>query len=102
MRDAYRVKGTIVTARRHLSSVPVTQRKRAFGGICGRYHVGIVTTIAVVMASTGVWMRSDSEAAVPEPVAQVAQMANVTPVVAYFPTLYINQAKIAEEHIAAY
>jgi hypothetical protein len=58
--------------------------------------------IAVFMLGVGLWMRSGPEAAVPDLVGEETQIAKTTAVVAYFPTLFINEAKRAEEHIAAY
>ena len=94
-----------MTARRHLFSVPTRtlKTKRASDGMLGRYQVGLITTIAVFMLGAGLWMRSGPEApAADDRVVEEAQIGNITAVVAYFPTLYINQAKRAEEHIAAY
>ena len=104
IRRAHYKKGTIVTARRYLFSVPTgtSKTKRASDGMLGRYQVGLITAIAVFMLGAGLWMRSGPEAAVPDLVGEETQIAKTTAVVAYFPTLYSNQAKLAEEHIAAY
>jgi len=104
IRHANHIKGTIVTASRYLFSVPTGTLKtnRASDGMLGRYQVGLITTIAVFMLGAGLWMRSGPEAAVHDRVVEESQIGNITAVVAYFPTLYINQAKRAEEHIAAY
>ena len=93
-----------MTARRHLFSVPTStlKTKRAFDAIRGRYQVGLITTIAVFMLGVGLLMRAGPEAALHDRVVEETQIGNITAVVAYFPTLYSNQAKLAEEHIAAY
>src|SRR5436190_3711040 len=104
IRRAHHIKGTIVTARRYLFSVPTStlKTKRGFHAIRGRYQVGLITMIAVFMLGAGLWMRAGPEAAVHDRVVEESQIGNITAVVAYFPTLYSNQAKLAEEHIAAY
>ena len=91
-------------ARTHLVSVPThaIQTKRPPATMRRRYHVDIIATVAVFMLGAGLWMRSGPEAAVHDRVVEESQIGNITAVVAYFPTLYINQAKRAEEHIAAY
>jgi len=93
-----------VTARRNLFSVPTStlKTKRAFDAIRGRYQVGLITMIAVFMLGAGLLMRAGPEAALHDRVVEETQIGNITAVVAYFPTLYSNQAKLAEEHIAAY
>ena len=93
-----------MTARRHLFSVPTStlKTKRAFDAIRGRYQVGLITTIAVFMLGAALWVRSGPEAAVRDPVVEETQIVKTTAVVAYFPALYINEAKRTEEHIAAY
>ena len=93
-----------MTARRHLFSVPTStlKTKRAFDAIRGRYQVGLITTIAVFMLGVGLLMRAGPEAAPHDPVVEEAPTAKTTAIVAYFPTLYFNQAKRPEEHIAAY
>jgi len=104
IRRAHHIKGTIVTARRYLFSVPTStlKTKRAFDAIRGRYQVGLITTIAVFMLGVGLLMRAGHEAAPHDPVVEVAPIASIHAVVAYFPALHINQAKRPEEHIAAY
>ena len=104
IRHAHHIKGTIVTARRHVFGVPLCaiKTKRAFDRMRGRYHVGLITTIALLMLAAGLWMRAGPEATLHEPVVEETQIGKITAVVAYFPTLYSNQAKLAEEHIAAY
>ena len=93
-----------MTARRHVFGVPLCaiKTKRAFDRMRGRYHVGLITTIAVLMLAAGLWMRAGPEATLHEPVVEEARIATVAAVVAYFPALYINEAKRTEEHIAAY
>ncbi len=93
-----------MTARRHLFSVPTStlKTKRAFDAIRGRYQVGLITTIAVFMLGAALWVRSGPAAAVRDPVVEETQIVKITAVVAYFPALYINEAKRTEEHIAAY
>ena len=93
-----------MTARGHSFSVPIKaiQTKRPSDRMRGRYHVGLITTIAVFMLGAGLWMRSGPEAAVHDRVVEESQIGNITAVVAYFPALYINEAKRTEEHIAAY
>ena len=93
-----------MTARRHLFSVPTStlKTKRAFDAIRGRYQVGLITTIAVFMLGAGLWMRSGPEAAVHDRVVEEAPIAKTTAMVAYLPALYINEAKLAEEPVAAY
>ena len=104
IRHANHIKGTIVTASRYLFSVPTgtLKTKRASDGMLGRYQVGLITTIAVFMLGAGLWMRSCSQAAVHHQVMEEAQIRTTTAMVAYFATLYINQAKLPEEHITAY
>jgi len=104
IRRAHYKKGTIVTARRHLFSVPTRtlKTKRASDGMLGRYQVGLITAIAVFMLGAALWVRSGPEAAVRDPVVEETQIVKITAVVAYFPALYINEAKRTEEHIAAY
>ena len=68
----------------------------------GRYQVGLITTIAVFMLGAGLWVRSGPETAVHDPVVEQAPIAKTTAIVAYFPALHINQAKLAEEPLAAY
>ena len=93
-----------MSARIHVSVVPISaiKTKRRFDGIRGRYHVGLITTIAVFMLGAGLWMRSGPEAAVHDPVVEEAPIGKTTAMVAYLPALYINQAKLAEEPLAAY
>jgi hypothetical protein len=45
---------------------------------------------------------SGSQAAVHHQVMEEAQIRTTTAMVAYFAALYINQAKLPEEHITAY
>ena len=54
------------------------------------------------MLGAGLWMRSGPEAAVHDPVVEEAPIGKTTAMVAYLPALYINQAKLAEEPLAAY
>ena len=54
------------------------------------------------MLGAGLWMRSGSQAAVHHQVMEEAQIRTTTAMVAYFAALYINQAKLPEEHITAY
>jgi hypothetical protein len=54
------------------------------------------------MLGVGLLMRAGPEAAPHDPVVEVAPIASIPAVVAYFPALHINQAKRPEEHIAAY
>jgi hypothetical protein len=93
-----------VTARRHSFSVPIKaiQTKRPSDRMRGRYHIGLITTIAVFMLGAGLWVRSGPETAVHDPVVEQAPIAKTTAIVAYFPALHINQAKLAEEPLAAY
>ena len=93
-----------MTARRRLFSVPTStlKTKRAFHAIRGRYQVGLISMIAVFMLGAGLWMRSGSQAAVHHQVMEEAQIRTTTAMVAYFAALYINQAKLPEEHITAY
>jgi len=97
-------KGTTVRARTHLVSVPThaIQTKRPPATMRRRYHVDIIATVAVFMLGAGLWMRSCSQAAVHHQVMEEAQIRTTTAMVAYFATLYINQAKLPEEHITAY
>ena len=91
-------------ARTHLVSVPThaTQTKRPSATKRRRYHVGIIAMVAVFVLGAGLWMRSGSQAAVHDPVMEEAQIRTTTAMVAYFAALYINQAKLPEEHITAY
>ena len=93
-----------MTARRHVFGVPLCaiKTKRAFDRMRGRYQVGLITAIAVFMLGAALWVRSGPEAAVRDPVVEETQIVKITAVVAYFPALYINEAKRTEEHIAAY
>ena len=104
IRRAHHIKVTVVTARRYLFSVPTSalKTKLASDGMRGRYQVGLITTIAVLMLGAGLLMRAGPEAAPHDPVVEEAPTAKTTAIVAYFPTLYFNQAKRPEEHIAAY
>ena len=54
------------------------------------------------MLGAGLWMRSCSQAAVHHQVMEEAQIRTTTAMVAYFPAQYMNQAKLAAEHVTAY
>ena len=104
IRHAHHIKGD----HRDRSSISVQRptgtlkTKRASDGMLGRYQVGLITAIAVFMLGAALWVRSGPEAAVRDPVVEETQIVKTTAVVAYFPALYINEAKRTEEHIAAY